>query len=186
MVGCLDLYFYTILSLMFVRKQWKGWHNLVYIIFFNFTKYILLFLFSWNFLLPSLVYFFLMFYLFIFRKRGRKGERGKKHQCVVASRAPPTRDLAHHSGMSPDWESNQWPLGLQCSIHWATSARVLSLVYSSNTFLYILQGSTQVLGSFWRFLWLSGSRSLFQAPLACVQPLSTYIIMSCLYVCLSC
>ena len=30
-----------------------------------------------------------IFYLFIFRGRGRDGEReGKKHQCVVDSRAP--------------------------------------------------------------------------------------------------
>ena len=35
-----------------------------------------------------------IFYLFIFRQRGREGEReGKEHQCVVASRAPPTGDL---------------------------------------------------------------------------------------------
>ena len=39
--------------------------------------------------------------LFIFRQRGREGERGK-HQCVVASCAPPTGDLAHNPGMSPD------------------------------------------------------------------------------------
>ena len=39
--------------------------------------------------------FFLRFYLFIFRERGREGEReGEKHQCVVASRAPPTGHLA--------------------------------------------------------------------------------------------
>ena len=34
--------------------------------------------------------YFLRFYLFIYRERGRKGEReGEKHQCVVASQAPP-------------------------------------------------------------------------------------------------
>ena len=54
--------------------------------------------------------------LFIFRERGREGERegerkGEKHQCVVASHAPPTGDVAHNLGMSPDWESNQQPLG---------------------------------------------------------------------------
>ena len=44
------------------------------------------------------------FYLFIFRERGREGEReGEKHQCVVAFRAPPTRDLA----CALDWELNQ-------------------------------------------------------------------------------
>ena len=56
------------------------------------------------------------FYLFIFRERGRKGEReGEKHQCVVASHAPPSGDLAHSPGMCPDWESNQQPFGLQAS-----------------------------------------------------------------------
>ena len=43
--------------------------------------------------------------LFIFRERGREGE---KHQCVVASHMLPTGDLACNSGiMCPDWESNQ-------------------------------------------------------------------------------
>ena len=45
-----------------------------------------------------------------------EGEReGEKHQCVVASCAPPTGDLASNPGMYPDWESNQQPLGLQAS-----------------------------------------------------------------------
>ena len=45
--------------------------------------------------------------VFIFRERGREREReGEKHHCVVASRAPPTGDLAHNPGMCPDWESN--------------------------------------------------------------------------------
>ena len=49
--------------------------------------------------------------LFIFRERGREGEReGEKHQCVVASLLPPTEDLACNPGMYPDWESQQ-PLG---------------------------------------------------------------------------
>ena len=39
--------------------------------------------------------FFKGFYLFIFRERGREGEReGEKHQCVVASPVPPTGALA--------------------------------------------------------------------------------------------
>ena len=38
---------------------------------------------------------------------------GEKHQCVVASHAPPTGDLAHNPGMFPDWESNQRPFGWQ-------------------------------------------------------------------------
>ena len=53
-------------------------------------------------------------YLFIFRERGRKGEReGEKHQCVVASHARTTGDLVHSPGMCPDWESNPRPFGLQ-------------------------------------------------------------------------
>ena len=36
-----------------------------------------------------LITFFLRFYLFIFREKGKEGERqGEKHQCVVASRVP--------------------------------------------------------------------------------------------------
>ena len=53
------------------------------------------------------ILFFKRFYLFIFRQRGREGEReGEKHQCVIASRATPTGDLAHNPGMLPDWELN--------------------------------------------------------------------------------
>ena len=58
------------------------------------------------------VNFFLIKILFIFRERGREGERGK-HQCVVASHVPPIGVLASNSGMCPDWESNRQPYGLQ-------------------------------------------------------------------------
>ena len=51
-------------------------------------------------------------YLFLQRREGKEKER-EKHQCVVASRAPPTGDLACNPGTCPDWESNQWPLGSQ-------------------------------------------------------------------------
>ena len=44
------------------------------------------------------------------REKGREGERDEeKHQCVVASRVPPTGNLAHNPGMCPDWESNWRP-----------------------------------------------------------------------------
>ena len=44
-----------------------------------------------------------IFYLFIFRKRGRGGKiKGEKLQCVVASRAPCTGDLACNPGRCPD------------------------------------------------------------------------------------
>ena len=42
------------------------------------------------------MFFFFKIYLFIFRERGREGERdGEKHQCVVASHTGPTGDLDH-------------------------------------------------------------------------------------------
>ena len=56
-------------------------------------------------------FFFFNLYLFIFRERGREGEReGEKHQCVVASRTPPTGDLAHNPGMCPDGNRTDDPL----------------------------------------------------------------------------
>ena len=58
------------------------------------------------------IYFLKRFYLFIFRERGKEGE---KHQCVVASCTPPTGDLACNLGICPDWESNRRPFGLQAS-----------------------------------------------------------------------
>ena len=51
----------------------------------------------------------------LFRETGREKERERKHQCVVASRAPPTGDLARNPGMCPDWELNWRPFGLQAS-----------------------------------------------------------------------
>ena len=62
-----------------------------------------------------LFYFILFrFYLFIFRERGREGEReGEKHQCVVTSHVPRTGDLAHNPGMCPAWEANQQCFGSQ-------------------------------------------------------------------------
>ena len=57
---------------------------------------------------------FFWFYLFIFREKGKEGEReGEKHQCVIASQTPSTGNLAHNPGMCPDWELNWWPFGSQ-------------------------------------------------------------------------
>ena len=73
--------------------------------------------------------------MLIFRQRGREGEReGEKHQCVVASRAPPTRELACNRGMCPDWESNQRPFGLQAGAQ-STELQQLGLIL---IFLFIL------------------------------------------------
>ena len=55
---------------------------------------------------------FLRFYMFLFLENGREKE-GEKHQCVLASPMPLPPlpgDLAHNTGMCPDWESNQDPL----------------------------------------------------------------------------
>ena len=41
------------------------------------------------------------------------GREGKKYQCVVASHAPPTGDLACNTGVCPDWELNWQSLGSQ-------------------------------------------------------------------------
>ena len=61
---------------------------------------------------------FFWFYLFIFREKGREGEReGEKYQCVVASHVAPTGDLAHNPGMCPDWELNRQPFGLQPALN---------------------------------------------------------------------
>ena len=46
-------------------------------------------------------------------REGKGGKEGEEHQCVVASRAPPTGDLALHPGMCPDWESNWRTFGSQ-------------------------------------------------------------------------
>ena len=59
--------------------------------------------------LNSINIFYLNFFLKIlfvyFRQSGREGEReGERHQCVVASHAPSTGDLACNPGMCPDWE----------------------------------------------------------------------------------
>ena len=52
-------------------------------------------------------------YIYILQK-GREREReGEKHQCVVASHAPPTGKLACNPGMCPDWELNWQPLDSQ-------------------------------------------------------------------------
>ena len=74
---------------------------------------------SFNNLIENNIFsFFLRFFKFIFRERGREGEReGEKHQCVVASRAPGTGDLACNPGMCPDWELNWRPPSLQPTLN---------------------------------------------------------------------
>ena len=55
-------------------------------------------------------YFFKDFIYFIFRERGKEGEReGEKHQCLVSSHASPNwgPNLTHNPSMCPDGELNQ-------------------------------------------------------------------------------
>ena len=81
-----------------------------------------------------------------------EGERkGEKHQCAVASGTPPTEDLAHNSGMCPDWELNWLPSGSQPTLN--------PLSYTSqgnNLFLYCsILGLTKTLVIFKKNLFLS-------------------------------
>ena len=65
--------------------------------------------------IQSLLFIFKDFiYLFSERERGKEGERkGEKQQCVTASHASPTGDLASNPGMCPEQELNQQPFDLQ-------------------------------------------------------------------------
>ena len=69
---------------------------------------------------------FLRFYLFIFRERGREGEReGEKHQCVVLPFMCPllgTWPATQASALTGGGTATRLFAGL-CSIHWATPAR---------------------------------------------------------------
>ena len=62
------------------------------------------------------------FHLFIFRERGREGEReGERNidvqeiRQLVASHTPPTEDLTCNPGMCPDWGLNPRPFGSQAA-----------------------------------------------------------------------
>ena len=83
-------------------------------------------LFLWVF------FYFLKILCIFFRQRGREGERdGEKHQCVVASQAPSTGDLAWNPYMCPRLRIKPamlWFAGQQ-SIHWATPARAVCWLF---------------------------------------------------------
>ena len=80
--------------------------------------FILLNIHIWPPSVPRTIQTLYKYYLCIFREIGREGEREEeKHQCVVASHAPPTGDLACNPGMCPNWESNQRPFGSQPVLH---------------------------------------------------------------------
>ena len=76
------------------------------------------------------------FDLFVFRQRGRVIKREEeKHQCVVASHAPATEDLARNPGMCPNWESNQRPFGSQVGTQ-STEARQAHVVFFNILFIF--------------------------------------------------
>ena len=106
--------------------------------------------------------FFKRFYLF-FRERGRKGEReGKKHQCVVASHAPP------YWGPGPQPRHVPW-LGIgpatlcfadPCSIPWTTPARAESSIFKiakRNVFSPLKASSKALSPGTAHWLWLPAS-----------------------------
>ena len=74
-----------------------------------------------------MVNLFKRFYLFIFRERGREGEReGEKHQCVVASLLgtwPATQACA----LTGNQLATLWFTGWH-SVYWATPARAENIM----------------------------------------------------------
>ena len=87
----------------------KPWSllSLAFHLGFNVLLYLFLPIIPMQLMKVVQVHNYLFFLLFIFRQRGREGEReGEKQQCVVASHVPQTGDLACNPGMCPDWESN--------------------------------------------------------------------------------
>ena len=109
-------------------QEWTHFNRWGQIIYFN--------SFSITYLSYLLFTYYFLKILFIFREKGREGEREReKHQCVVASHMPPSGDLACSPGM--------WPrLGMELtalwfagwhSIRWAILARTklsfVKLVY---------------------------------------------------------
>ena len=93
----------------------------------------------------TFLFFFNILFIYFFREREREGEReGGKHPCVVASRVPPTGDLAHNPGMCPDWESNQRPFGSQAGAQSTEPHQPGLIIYFSS---YCLSKASYVLPS---------------------------------------
>ena len=95
------------------------------------------------FCLDHLISYFLKDFIYLFLERGREREREEeKHQCVVASCAHPTGDLAHNPGMCPDWESNLRPFGSQSGAqstepHQPGLDHLISILSSNHTSLLL-------------------------------------------------
>ena len=56
---------------------------------------------------------------------------------MVASRASPTGDLAGNLGMCPDWESNQWPFGLQAHAQSTELHKPGQIPFIKNKIIYV-------------------------------------------------
>ena len=120
------MYYYLLIIILFSIQSTVNWllPNLVFVpsLFFSRWHWFIHFIFSnFSYCFLDSIYFgsdicdvLSSTHVFIFRQRGREGERqGEKHQCVVATHASPTEDLAYYPGMCPDWVSNWRPFGLQ-------------------------------------------------------------------------
>ena len=67
-----------------------------------------------KYLIFSFVFFLFLNFIYLFIREGEGGrKKGGKHQCVVASWAHPTGNLACNPGMCSDWVWNWWPFGSQ-------------------------------------------------------------------------
>ena len=67
---------------------------------------------KWMFCRQHMYSFLIKYFIyFIFREKVGEGEKeGDKHQCVVDSHTPLSRDLTHNQSMCPDWELNRRPV----------------------------------------------------------------------------
>ena len=121
--------------------------------------------------------FFLRFYLFIFRERGKEGEReGEQHRCVRETskseilihcllNSPHQWPATQASALTGNPSGNLWFAGW-CPTHWATPARAISYYLIYHQFLNghfkfcgqlscveKLQFMSTILKSLWRVKW---------------------------------
>ena len=76
--------------------------------------------------------FFFRFYLFIFRERGREGEReGKKYQCAVASHVPPPQGGPGRQPRHGPW------LGIEPATLWFTARTQSTGLHQPGAIIYL-------------------------------------------------
>ena len=88
-------------------------------------------------------------FLFIFREKGREGERNGEKHWLVAPRRPPTGDPSSNPNMCPDQELNQWPLWSmgQCPTYWATPVRAHTITFAFRSWKCLLSLAWNILTS---------------------------------------